>query len=68
VGGSPLVGTRIKNTETYINFGIGHNFTEDINLALVYQLVDFGKYDVDVSNQPANYRGYVASAQVGVRF
>jgi len=68
VAGSPLVGSRIKNTETYINFGIGHNFTEDINLALVYQLVDFGKYDVDVSNQPANYRGYIASAQVGVRF
>jgi len=68
VGGSPLVGTRIKNTESYINFGIGHNFTQDIQLALLYQLVDFAKYAVDNSNQPANYRGYVASAQVGVRF
>ena len=53
VAGSPLVGSRIKNTETYINFGIGHNFTEDINLALVYQLVDFGKY---VSMSPTNRR------------
>lgn len=68
VGGSPLVGTRIKNTETYINFGIGHNFTPDISLAALVQLVDFAKYAEDNSNQPANYRGWVATAQMGVRF
>ena len=67
-GGSPLVGTRIKNTETYINLGVGHNFTPDIALQLLYQVVDFAKYTADRSNQPANYRGYVATAQVGVRF
>lgn len=68
VGGDPLVGTRIKNTETYINFGVGHNFTPDISLAALLQLVNFEKYAVDNSNQPANYRGWVATAQVGVRF
>ncbi|MBI3947699.1 MAG: S-layer homology domain-containing protein [Armatimonadetes bacterium] len=68
VGGSPLVGTRIKNTETYLNFGIGHNFTPDVAAKLLLQLADFQKYAVDVSNQPANYRGWVATAQAGVRF
>jgi len=68
VAGTPLIGTRIKNTETYINFGIGHNFTSDVQLALLYQVADFEKFAVDNSNQPANYRGYVATAQVGVRF
>lgn len=68
VGGSPLIGTRIKNTETYLNFGIGHNFTPDVTARLLLQLVDFQKYGVDVSNQPANYRGWVATVQTGVRF
>lgn len=68
VAGSPLVGTRIKNTESYWNFGIGHNFTDDVAVKLLYQIVDYRKFTVDDSNQPANYRGYVATAQVGVRF